>query len=146
MADDLMKRLQVHMTMIIEEEMDRAIYNDVKNRAIEIAKEHVREEVYNSYTPIYDNRTGSLEDSISASVRKHGKTRTLSVGHDESKLQHKSFDGSDAKELPYWIQEGRIHPLSDVDYSYIAPRPYFENAIEQIESEAIGIIIKNIKG
>ena len=145
MANDLEKRLEVYMRAVITEELDKALYGDIKEQAEKIVKDEIQAEVYSSYNPETYDRTFSLINSVKASIRKTGSTRTLSIGHDESLLTHTSYDGSLVSEVPEWIQEGRVHAFGDSTLGYLSAKPYFDNSEEKVKEMIFRILKKRMR-
>lgn len=143
---DLEKRLQVYMQEVIEREILRASYNEIKDVAVDIVKKHIDDDVYAVYNPEVYKREYSLRDSVSASIRRKNKdVISLSIGHDADKLTHYNYQNPDYKDVPYLVQEGKIHPFGDPDLAYLKPRPYMENSEEEIREAVYTIIESKIK-
>ena len=140
-------RLKKFLIEAMEEEIKRIDYSELKSTAKQIVKQKIREDVYNTYTPKEYDRTGSLEDSVDATIRKTKNGVNLSVGHDPAKLHHTSVvSGNGTQGVPDFINEGAVYPLWGLegDTSYLEQKDYFNDSEPEIIAEVYDIIEKQL--
>jgi hypothetical protein len=131
---------------IIKQVVIETVKNDLKDEAIKTVKEHIQSDVRNTYKPEVYERTYQLENSLigNTHINNSGSQILLTIEHDENKMNYDSVMGYpvDGNELVNWIVSGDVYNLwsDDPSEAYLNPRPYMENAEEQLMSEIDSLI------
>ena len=123
-------------------------------KAVDVAKDRVDKDVYATYNPKQYNRTGQLRDSIDASeVKSSGNTAEVKISHNTDEIhatppnQHYSVvDGkSSVESIAEIVHNGRTGAIGQSGYwkdapwydegdAFAVPRPYMDNAREELEN------------
>ena len=136
-----LKDLKKVLKPIIAEALEGTGENVVER----VAREHVDSDVYQAYSPEVYESTFELRDSIftkSADIK--NDTIEVVIKHDTDKInsyapnQHYSVvDNYSRKDVSDWIpwivHEGKTFNLWNDSGAYLKPRPYMDNAVDELE-------------
>lgn len=124
-----------------------------------VAREHVDKDVYQAYSPEVYEATFELRDSIftkSADIKNN--TIEVVIKHDTNKInsyapnQHYSvvdnYPRKDVSDwLPWIVSEGKTANIWGDSGAYLKPRPYMDNAREELEQskEHVDDLVKRLR-
>lgn len=105
-----------------------SLKTDVADKVIEIAKDHVDEDIYDVYTPKIYERTGQLKESFKAIETEDGieiiNTRRDGDRNIPEIIEYGQSKSSQGYEYPAY------YPSGD---NFIQPRPFIENTRIELE-------------
>jgi hypothetical protein len=146
---------------IIKQKVASSLEKTGKNVVERVVKEHIDSDVYRAYTPKEYEATFELRDSVftkSAQIKNNDIEVVVKHNTDEiqahSPNQHYSVvDGYSPKDvsdwIPYIVSEGKTANIwgSDSDAAYLHPRPYMDNARDELEQskEHVDDLVKNLR-
>lgn len=124
-----------------------------------VAREHVDKDVYQAYSPKVYESTFELRDSIftkSADIKNN--TIEVVIKHDTDKInsyapnQHYSVVDSYSRKdvsdwIPWIVHEGKTADIWGDGGTYLQPRPYMDNAKDELEQtkEHVDDLVKRLK-
>lgn len=117
------------------------VEKDVAPVLVDVVKKRIDDDVY-SYDPIEYERTNELKESvINTNAEINGNNISVQIKHDTNLInsyspnQHMSaINGEDSSDIiPYIVHEGKSGKIFG-EGVWTEPRPYMDNAREEIES------------
>jgi len=136
-----------------------AMENTGKNVVERVAREHVDSDVYQAYTPKVYEATFELRDSIytkSADIKnnnievviKHNTDNIVSNSPNQHYSVVESYSPKDVSDwIPYIVHEGKTANIWGDGGEYLDPRPYMDNAVEELKQtkEHIDDLVNELK-
>lgn len=148
------------LEVFLKQKIATALGETGKNVVERVVREHIDHDVYQAYSPKEYDATGDLRESVftkSPQIKNNNievviKHNTDEI-HSKSPNQHYSvvdkYERKDVSDwIPYLVHEGKTHPLwGDNGEAYLQPRPYMDNAREELEQskEHVDDLISELK-
>lgn len=127
---------------------NKAMKNSVAPYVEDKLKQHIKKDVYSTYSPVeYDRREadgGLLNESKDSGISSTYRTadRTLTVFErapvDPPKLEHKEYNAPDG--LAKLIEEGAHNPWNNRHYKWENPRPFVSKTQADINTHNSAIV------
>jgi hypothetical protein len=149
------------LEVLLKQKIAKALGKTGKNVVERVAKEHVDSDVYQAYSPSVYEASFDLRESIhSGNADINGNSIEVTVTHNIDEIHSEapnrhysvvdSYSPRDVSDwIPYLVSEGKTANIwgSDSNTAYLNPRPYMDNAKEELEQskEHVDDLVKNLR-